>query len=187
MIKRTNTDLLSANWNSSVRILLLVALMLPLLMAVPIAPVQEASAASHVQPALLEMAAQNPDTRVSVIVQKAAEDKGLEQMVSRLGGTVTKDLHIIRAFAAELPAKAIPELAKSNSVRWVSLDAAVAQSSGPAKFTTWATENKAPASASIAANFNGTSIPAGKYIWFNSVMSASGLTTTRPINIYFDS
>ena len=40
-----------------------------------------------------------------------------------LGGVVTKDLWIINAFAAELPAGAVPALANAAGVRWVSFDA----------------------------------------------------------------
>src|SRR4051794_4903573 len=56
------------------------------------------------QPFLLEMARQNPDSTVSVIVQKSIkDDTTVEKEITKLGGIVTKDLHIINAFAAELP------------------------------------------------------------------------------------
>jgi hypothetical protein len=38
---------------------------------------------------------------------------------------------------------------------------------------------------SIAANFNGTAIQAGSYIWFSSVLTVSGLSTTAPTTILF--
>jgi serine protease AprX len=38
---------------------------------------------------------------------------------------VTHDLHIINAFAAEMPAEAAMELAQTSSVRWVSMDGAM--------------------------------------------------------------
>jgi serine protease AprX len=60
---------------------------------------------------------------VGIIVQKIGNDNAVEERVAQLGGTVTKDLHIINAFAAELPAGAIPDLATFPDVRWVSLDA----------------------------------------------------------------
>jgi hypothetical protein len=41
---------------------------------------------------------------VGVIVQKTVKDTNVEERVIQLGGVVTKDLHIINAFAAELPA-----------------------------------------------------------------------------------
>ena len=79
--------------------------------------------AARVQPMLLEMAAQQPDQIVSVIVQKATPDDRVEKAVSALGGRVTQDLHIINAFAAEMKAKDVAQLAKIGGVRWVSLDA----------------------------------------------------------------
>jgi serine protease AprX len=61
--------------------------------------------------------------------------------VAQLGGVVTKDLYVINAFAAELPARAVPELAWADGVRWVSLDAPTTSSQTGAEvvFTTWAT------------------------------------------------
>jgi hypothetical protein len=38
----------------------------------------------------------------------------------------------------------------------------------------------------IASNFNGTAIPGGDYLWFNSVINAKGLSTTSPTEIDFD-
>ena len=78
------------------------------------------------QPLLLELAAQQPDQMVSVIVQKTVKDDRVEQAVDALGGQVTKDLHIINAFAAEMKARDAAQLAKANGVRWVSLDATMA-------------------------------------------------------------
>lgn len=107
--------------------LLLAALLVPMFLA---SPVHVTNAATRVQPVLLSMAAQQPNAVVGVIVQKMVQDNSVEQMVARLGGTVTKDLHIINAFAANMPAKAVPELAKSAGVRWVSLDAPVVKTGG---------------------------------------------------------
>jgi serine protease AprX len=81
------------------------------------------------QPALLTIAAQHPETRVAVIVQKLVQDSSIEDMVAQMGGVVTTDLHIINAFAADLPAGAVVELARAAGVRWISLDAPVANSS----------------------------------------------------------
>jgi serine protease AprX len=58
-----------------------------------------------------------------VIVQKTVKDDRVEQAVSALGAKVTKDLDIINAFAAEMKAKDVAQLAKTDGVRWVSLDA----------------------------------------------------------------
>ena len=97
---------------------LLLSLVVPL--AAPLA-----QSAARVQPQLLNMAAQQPDQMVSVIVQKAVNDDRAEQAVSALGGTVTTDLHIINAFAAEMSAQAAVQLSRIESVGWVSLDAPV--------------------------------------------------------------
>jgi serine protease AprX len=75
------------------------------------------------QPILAQIAAADPDQWVSVIVQKVAGTSGVEKQVSRLGGTVTKDLSIINAFSAELSAGAVAQLVQFPDVRWVSLDA----------------------------------------------------------------
>src|SRR4051812_9653388 len=114
------TRLQSTNWGVLPRVLLIAVLLLPALSLAP-----RADAAPKVQPDLLAIAAQHPDARVSVIVQKVVKDNSVENMVTQLGGTVTKDLHIINAFAATLPAKGVSQLARANGVRWVSMDAPV--------------------------------------------------------------
>ena len=48
-----------------------------------------------------------------------------------MGSAVTKDLSIINAFVAEMPAKDAVRLASTRGVRWVSLDAPVIPSGGP--------------------------------------------------------
>src|SRR5689334_22699830 len=80
-------------------------------------------AALRAQPELLLLAAQQPDRMIDVIVQKALPAESVEQRVAALGGQVTKDLSLIHAIAARLPAAALPELARSVGVRWLSLDA----------------------------------------------------------------
>jgi serine protease AprX len=74
------------------------------------------------QPQLAAVAALQPDTLVRVIVQKATGTSSAEEQVDLLGGKVIQDLHIIQAFAAEMTSKAALELARSEGVRWVSLD-----------------------------------------------------------------
>lgn len=105
---------------TSTSMLVLIALLIGSLL-LGTAPAQ---AALPAQPQLLELAAAQPQTSVQVIVQKLVQDSSLESRVAQLGGTVTKNLRIINAFAAELPAKAVPELAQAPGVRWISLDAA---------------------------------------------------------------
>ncbi len=83
--------------------------------------------AAHASPALLELAATTPDAHIAVIVQQT-RDVDLTGWVTRSGGTITRNLSIINAFAAEMPAKTVAELARIPGVRWVSLDAQVEKS-----------------------------------------------------------
>jgi serine protease AprX len=86
--------------------------------------------AAKAQPILAELAAQNPAQLVRVIVQQFAGASGAEAQVAALGGRIVTDLHIINAFAAEMTAEASVKLARSASVRWVSVDAPVEHSGG---------------------------------------------------------
>lgn len=113
----------SVAWGKLVRALLLVALLaafVPFNWAV-------SQPAPKAQPILLSMAAEQPDQRVAVVVQKQAADANVETVVSGLGGRVTQNLHLINSFVAELPARAVPALAAAHGVRWVSLDAPVVE------------------------------------------------------------
>jgi serine protease AprX len=87
--------------------------------------------AAKAQPQLAQMATEQPDALVRVIVQKIGAASGAEQAVAQLGGQVTQDLSIINAFAAEMPAQAVLELSQSDSVRWVSLDAPMLDTAAP--------------------------------------------------------
>jgi serine protease AprX len=112
---------------AATRFLLLVGLLLPLGSHGPApAPVL------RVQPALLTLAAAHPVQPVQVIVQKAGAGGAPEQQTRALGGRVTQDLHLIHAFAAELPASAVPALAAAPGIRWISLDAPVTESASTA-------------------------------------------------------
>jgi len=122
MVNQSVGRQLHFEWRRMWVFLVLVALM------VALAPgVRAPDGVPRAQSALLTLATEQPTTRVAVIVQKQGEDGSVERMVAQLGGVVTMDLHIINAFAAELPAGAILELARAAGVRWVSLDAPVAQ------------------------------------------------------------
>jgi serine protease AprX len=79
----------------------------------------------RIQPQLAELAASTPQQMLRVIVQKTDASPRAESLVHRCGGQVLVDLPIINAFAAELPARAVPKLASSQSVHFVSLDAPV--------------------------------------------------------------
>ena len=126
MIKKVVTRSRTTNWNRIFSVLLTVALLVPLAVMAPAPDVPP-----RAQPVLLAMAAQHADDAVRVIVQKQGKDTSVEDLVARLGGAVTKDLRIIDAFAAELPAKAVPALARAAGVRWVSLDAPVESTGKP--------------------------------------------------------
>ncbi|NTU54867.1 MAG: S8 family peptidase [Anaerolineales bacterium] len=95
--------------------------------------------AAKAQSELAGLAAQEPSQLVRVIVQKLAGTSGAEKRVAALGGQVTRDLSIINAFSAEMTAEAAVELARTEAVRWVSLDAPVQQAAVSNKFHTWAT------------------------------------------------
>jgi serine protease AprX len=84
------------------------------------------AAITKAQPLLAELAAQDPSQMVGVIVQKAAGEADAEAQVASLDGQVTADLSIINAFGAEMTAGAALELSRSENVRWVSLDTAMA-------------------------------------------------------------
>ncbi len=174
------------------RFLLLLALLMPAvaLAATPI------SMTLRAQPQLLKLAAASPDARLGVIVQKAGNSSRIEQLVSGLGGVVTKDLSIINAFAADVPAQAIPALAQAEGVRWISLDAPVSQSStfAPAygapsptptppsttvEFTTWATAHGGQVSGGLPTTFNSTPIRAGSTIWFSGAAVVNNLSSPR--------
>jgi serine protease AprX len=127
----------AVNWGrQAFNLLLTLALVLGLL--VPASGPVSAPLA-HLHPLLAQLAAESPEQTVAVIVQKAEASDRAEKLAAQLGGTVTTDLHIINAFAAEMTASAARTLAADPSVRWVSLDSPVKQTDTTAQFTTWAT------------------------------------------------
>lgn len=90
------------------------------------------AAVAKAHPLLLQLAAQDAQQEVAVIVQKAGQGNRLEARVAGSGGQVTQDLHIINAFAARMTAGEAVALSGDSDVRWVSLDAAVERSGKPA-------------------------------------------------------
>jgi hypothetical protein len=74
---------------------------------------------------LAELIRVDPAGMVRVIVQKAYDSDRAERYVEARGGTVLKELELIQAFAAQLPAREVPNLSKLAAVRLVSLDAPV--------------------------------------------------------------
>ncbi len=78
--------------------------------------------APAMHPALLQAALEAPQKSVRVIVLKAGNDDRAESLTERLGGAIYRDLRIINAFAAEMPALAAKELSRSEAVSWVTPD-----------------------------------------------------------------
>jgi len=76
---------------------------------------------------LVQLAEERPAQPVAVIVQKADTSDRAEAQVVQLGGKVVKDLPIINAFSAEIPARGAIQLANLPFVRWVSADAPLAE------------------------------------------------------------
>ncbi|MBI5302775.1 MAG: S8 family peptidase [Chloroflexi bacterium] len=112
----------SLNWGKELCLFVLLALVIVLMPAVP-----SFAAPARMSPVLARFATERPDAMIGVIVQKSAKDNSIEEFVAKLGGTVMKDLWIINAFAAEVPASSVPELAKAAGVKWISLDAPTVQ------------------------------------------------------------
>ena len=119
-----------------------------------------ASHAQYTQPA--QAATQSPDQRVAVIVTKSDRSGRAEALVTSLGGLVTKDLSLINAFAAEIPAGALSQVAASSSVAQVTPDAAVESTAKKVKV-------KTPAP-------TGTTVPKNYYRDTLGVSSLRGLT-----------
>ncbi len=82
---------------------------------------------------LVQMVADAPGQTMRVIVLRADDTDLAERFVEKMGGSILKDLPLINAFAAQLPAKAVPQLAVMASVSWVSLDAPVKTTGKPIK------------------------------------------------------
>ena len=80
---------------------------------------------ANVHPLLSKIAAENPDRIISVFVQKADHSGKAERLVAENGGDLTKDLHIINALVAELPAQSALNMAFDPAIRWITLDAPV--------------------------------------------------------------
>ncbi|MFN8439665.1 MAG: S8 family peptidase [Caldilineaceae bacterium] len=95
--------------------------------AVPLAP--QTAFAQPLQPLLRQLAIEEPDLVVEVIVQKSSTASNLEETIVDWGGEITRDLHIIHGFSARLPAKRALELAELGGVRWISLNGGVYKSS----------------------------------------------------------
>lgn len=113
-------------WQRRITTIVLLALLVPLISFAPVSHL-----IPRAQPALLELAAEQPDVLAQVIVRKVAQAKPVETEVVRLGGQITRSLEMINGFAAILPAKQIPVVARLDGVAWISLDAPVVSSACP--------------------------------------------------------
>ena len=86
-----------------------------------------AEALPSLNPSLAALAERSPGKRVEVIVQlnPGTTRADAAPLVRELGGKVTRDLHIINAVAAKLPAAGARELASRPEVRAVSPNGAI--------------------------------------------------------------
>jgi serine protease AprX len=115
---------------------ILIALALAAALLVPAGmPVQPPLA--KLQPQLAELVAGAPDQQVRVIVHKAGASQQAENLVGNESGQVLKDLPMINAFAAQLPGRVALQLAKSDAVARVSLDAPVVSTGKPVPLETF--------------------------------------------------
>ena len=122
------------------------AMMLPVALAGSAAPLSSAGSAPALSPvtpsltpALAEMAARTPAKPVQVIVQLDAGTTRADAapIIHTLGGRVTRDLHIINAVAAKLPAAGARELAARPGVKAVSLNGATKSQAGDGLVTSY--------------------------------------------------
>lgn len=102
-------------------------LILITMLLAPSGPVAFQEQTAKAQPQLIELAMENPDQMVSIIVQNL-ETNNAEALTAKLGGKVTQRLNIINAFVAEISAQDAVELSRMEMVRWVSLDSKVVSS-----------------------------------------------------------
>ncbi len=96
-------------------------------LVMPSAPLlaNEGSQSDILHPMLEQVAKEQPDREIRVIVQKLIHDDSLEELTVNLGGEVLRDLSIINAFVATMPARVAPQLAQADGIRWISPDAQV--------------------------------------------------------------
>ena len=97
---------------------LLLGLLTPAVLPVDPQPVRMSDSVAQVM-------AENPGGTIRVIVQVTDEAHPAEQYVGHMGGRVLKELPLINAFVAEIPAQSVPQLSRMADVIWVSLDARV--------------------------------------------------------------
>ena len=82
----------------------------------------DAQAVSNVQPALLTLAAEQPQTVVRVVVQKTSAEIYIEELIPRLGGTIIQTLPVTNSIVAEMSAEMAVNLAQMDGVYRVNLE-----------------------------------------------------------------
>jgi serine protease AprX len=82
---------------------------------------------------LAQMVAEDSEQTMRVIVKRADDSDRAERFVEDMDGRVLKDLPMLDAFAARMPAKSVPKLAVMASVNWVYLDAPIRPTANPIK------------------------------------------------------
>lgn len=105
-----------------INILLIVALLTP---SAPLFAASNSTSNALLHPFLEQIVQEQPTRVVRVIVQKLTQDNSVEEVTASLGGEVVRDLSIINAFVAKIPAKVLPQLAQADGVRWISPDSQV--------------------------------------------------------------
>jgi serine protease AprX len=104
------------------RALLVMALSLPIFASASVSP---ASSQPVIHPLLVQAATANPCELVDIIVTKSARTDRPDSLVKSLGGTVTRQLGMINAFVAQIPAGSIYRLAQAGNIRTITPDAPV--------------------------------------------------------------
>ena len=107
----------------------LVAMLMVVGLLAPAAMATQPLNTAELQPALASLIAEAPDQLIRVIIQKADQSERVERLVAHYGGEIVKELDLINAVAAELPAQALPRLSQDRAVHLVSLDAPVRSAS----------------------------------------------------------
>jgi serine protease AprX len=97
--------------------------LLSLLAPISIVSAQAPDEPPRAYPGLLQLAKEQPNEKVRVIVQRVHGQDLPEQAIQRAGGHKAKELPLINSLVLELPVKAVEALARNPAVRWISLDA----------------------------------------------------------------
>ena len=113
----------------------LLSLLLFCSLLIPTVVAARSSDPPNVQGYLQTLAATHPDDRVTVIVQKHDHRDTAEQIVLANGGQVMRQLPLINAFTATMTAKAVMQLARSATIKWIALDAPILSQTGGAPGT----------------------------------------------------